>query len=80
MSADPPKPLISFTYLRIHHLGIGNCAVSIPHSERDRHEFHPRIALFRNLGVNLHSDRLFDFRGRPQYLVDSDVKPIAELV
>jgi hypothetical protein len=36
--------------------------------------------LYRNLGVNLHSDRLFDFRGRPQYLVDSDVKPIAELV
>ena len=24
--------------------------------------------------------RLFDFRGRPQYLVDPDVKPIAELV
>jgi len=36
--------------------------------------------IYRNLGVNLDSQRLFDFRGRPQYLVDPDVKPIGELV
>lgn len=36
--------------------------------------------LYRNLGVNLDSQRLFDFRGRPQYLVDPGVKPIAELI
>ena len=36
--------------------------------------------LYHNLGVPLQSRRLFDFRGRPQYLVDPDVKPIMELV
>jgi len=36
--------------------------------------------LYHNLGVNLESERLFDFRGRPQYLVDPGVRPIAELV
>ena len=36
--------------------------------------------LYHNLGVNLDSQRLFDFRGRPQYLVASDVKPLAELI
>ena len=37
--------------------------------------------LYRNLGINLaNAPRLFDFRGRPQYLVNPDVKPIAELV
>lgn len=36
--------------------------------------------LYRNLGVDLGSQRLFDFRGRPQYLVDPDIRPIAELV
>lgn len=36
--------------------------------------------LYRNLGVNLESRRLFDFRGRPQYLVDPDVKPLRELL
>jgi hypothetical protein len=36
--------------------------------------------LYHNLGVNLDSQRLFDFRGRPQYLVDPDVKPIREIV
>jgi hypothetical protein len=36
--------------------------------------------MYHNLGVNLKSERLFDFRGRPQYLVDPDVKPIDELV
>lgn len=36
--------------------------------------------LYRNLGVDVNSRRLFDFRGRPQYLVEPDVKPIAELL
>ena len=36
--------------------------------------------LYHNLGVNLNADRLFDFRGRPQYLVDPGVQPIAELI
>jgi hypothetical protein len=37
--------------------------------------------LYHNLGINLAAaPRLFDFRGRPQYLVDPAVKPIKELV
>lgn len=36
--------------------------------------------LYRNLGVALDSRRLFDFRGRPQYLVPPEVRPIAELI
>ena len=36
--------------------------------------------LYHNLGINLDSQRLFDFRGRPQYLVDPGVRPIKELV
>jgi hypothetical protein len=36
--------------------------------------------LYHNLGVNLNAERLFDFRGRPQYLVDPGVQPIAELI
>lgn len=36
--------------------------------------------LYHNLGVNLHAQRLFDFRGSPQYLVDPDVEPIQELL
>jgi hypothetical protein len=36
--------------------------------------------LYHNLGVNLESQRLFDFRGRPQYLVEPNVKPIRELL
>lgn len=36
--------------------------------------------LYHALGVNLESQRLFDFRGRPQYLVEPGVKPIAELI
>lgn len=36
--------------------------------------------LYHNLGVQLDSRRLFDFRGRPQYLVEPDVKPLAELI
>jgi hypothetical protein len=36
--------------------------------------------LYKNLGINLAAaPRLFDFRGRPQYLVDPSVKPIKEL-
>ncbi|MCA9104838.1 MAG: DUF1501 domain-containing protein [Planctomycetales bacterium] len=36
--------------------------------------------LYRHLGVDLKSQRLFDFRGRPQYVVDPDVKPLRELI
>jgi hypothetical protein len=37
--------------------------------------------LYRNLGINLQSaPRLFDLRGRPQYLVEPGVEPIRELV
>lgn len=36
--------------------------------------------LYHNLGVKLDSQRLFDFRGRPQYLVEPGVKPLAELL
>jgi hypothetical protein len=37
--------------------------------------------LYHNLDINLSAaPRLFDFRGRPQYLVDPDVKPIGEVV
>ena len=36
--------------------------------------------MYHNLGVDLESQRLFDFRGRPQYLIEPGVKPIAELV
>jgi hypothetical protein len=36
--------------------------------------------LYHNLGVDLDSQRLFDFRGRPQYLVEPGVEPLAELV
>jgi hypothetical protein len=36
--------------------------------------------LYHNLGIDLESKRLFDFRGRPQYLVEPGIKPIAELV
>ncbi len=37
--------------------------------------------LYHNLGINLATaPRLFDFRGRPQYLVNPAVKPIRELV
>jgi hypothetical protein len=36
--------------------------------------------LYHNLGVNLDSQRLFDFRGRPQYLVTPGTQPIAELI
>ena len=36
--------------------------------------------LYHNLGVNLDSQRLFDFRGRPHTMIQPGVKPIAELV
>ena len=36
--------------------------------------------LYRNLGINLDSQRLFDFRGRPQYLVEPGTTPLPELV
>lgn len=36
--------------------------------------------LYHNLGVNLDSERLFDFRGQPQNIVPTDVKPLPELV
>lgn len=36
--------------------------------------------LYRQLGVDLESRRLFDFRGRPQYLVDPGVEPLREVV
>lgn len=36
--------------------------------------------LYHNLGVDLDSERLFDFRGRPQYLIEPGVEPIRELV
>jgi hypothetical protein len=36
--------------------------------------------LYHGLGVPLDSQRLFDFRGRPQYLVEPGVRPIAELL
>jgi hypothetical protein len=36
--------------------------------------------LYRNLGVDLAAGRLFDFRGRPQHLVDPEVRPLTELV
>ena len=35
--------------------------------------------IYNNLGVDLSSQRLFDFRGQPQYLVAPGVQPIAEL-
>jgi len=36
--------------------------------------------LYQNLGVHLESERLFDFRGRPQDLLDPSARPLAELV
>jgi hypothetical protein len=36
--------------------------------------------LYHNLGIDLGAQRLFDLRGRPQYVVDPDVKPMRELV
>ncbi len=36
--------------------------------------------LYHNLGLDLNGTRVFDLRGRPQYLVDPGVKPMRELV
>jgi Protein of unknown function (DUF1501) len=36
--------------------------------------------LYHHLGIDLNSERLFDFRGQPQELVASGIKPLAELV
>ncbi len=36
--------------------------------------------LYRNLGVDLARERLFDFRGRPQMIVDSGALPIREVL
>jgi uncharacterized protein (DUF1501 family) len=36
--------------------------------------------LYRNLGINLGAERLFDFRGRPQYIVEPGVAAMKELV
>jgi hypothetical protein len=36
--------------------------------------------LYHNLGVDVNSERLFDFRGRPQYLLPPEVRPIRELI
>jgi hypothetical protein len=36
--------------------------------------------IYHNLGVNLNSERLFDFRGSPQYLVEAGASPLPELV
>jgi len=36
--------------------------------------------IYHNLGIDLDSERLFDFRGVPRRFVESEVQPIAELV
>lgn len=36
--------------------------------------------IYHNLGIDLHSQRIFDFRGVPRNFVEEGVKPIAELV
>jgi len=35
--------------------------------------------LYKNIGLNPNETRMFDHNGRPQYLVDQDISPIAEL-
>jgi hypothetical protein len=36
--------------------------------------------LYQKAGLNLRAVRQFDLRGRPQYLVDSGVEPIKEVI
>ncbi|MCA9152703.1 MAG: DUF1501 domain-containing protein, partial [Planctomycetales bacterium] len=36
--------------------------------------------LYHNVGIDVRSTTIRDFQGRPQYLVDSGVEPIAEVV
>lgn len=55
---------------------LGGEAVSRPVTFEEVH-----ATLYRNLGINMASTpRLFDFRGRPQYLVDPGVAPLKELI
>ena len=42
------------------------------------HEVH--ATLLHNLGVSPNHDRIFDLRGRPQYPIPHEVKPLKELV
>lgn len=36
--------------------------------------------LYHNMGINLSATRAFDLRGRPQYLVEPQVRPMRELI
>mgnify|MGYP001296006913 CR=1 FL=1 len=36
--------------------------------------------IYKNLGIDLDSQRLFDFNGRPQYLIEPGIQPLHELV
>src|SRR5262249_36494701 len=36
--------------------------------------------LYHNIGLNLSQTRVFDPNGRPQYLVDSGIEPLREVV
>ena len=36
--------------------------------------------IYHNLGVNLESERVFDFRGVPRTFIEQGVSPIAELI
>ena len=35
--------------------------------------------LYTNIGLKLNDIRIFDHNGRPQYLVDPEVKPLREV-
>jgi hypothetical protein len=37
-------------------------------------------SLYTSLGIDLNQTRFFDPNGRPQYLVDPEVRPIRELM
>jgi len=36
--------------------------------------------LYHNMGINTDHTTIHDLNGRPQYLVEGDAKPIAELL
>ncbi len=36
--------------------------------------------LYHNIGLNLSQTRIFDPNGRPQYLVDSGIEPLREVI
>jgi hypothetical protein len=36
--------------------------------------------LYHNLGIDLRQTRVFDPTGRPQYLVDSGIEPLREVI